>query len=64
MNKLKIRSKLLISFFVLALISGIIGYVGISKILEVDDKYTEMYEVVTKPLGSLSQVVYDFQHQG
>lgn len=61
MNKLKIRTKLLISFFILALISGVIGYLGISRIQEIDDKYTETNEVVTKPLGSLTQVVFNFQ---
>lgn len=61
MNKLKIRTKLLISFFVLAIISGIIGYLGISRINEVDTNYSEMYQVVTKPLGDLTKVVNNFQ---
>lgn len=61
MNKLKIRTKLLISFFVLAIISGIIGYLGISRINEVDTSYSDMYDVVTKPLANLTKVVNNFQ---
>ncbi|MBN2484371.1 MAG: MCP four helix bundle domain-containing protein [Bacteroidales bacterium] len=61
MNKLKIRTKLLISFFILIIISGVIGYLGITKIHEIDEKDTELYEVVTKPLGELNEVVYNFQ---
>jgi len=61
MNQLKIRTKLLISFVIMALISGVIGYVGITKIQEIDAKDTELYELVTSPLGDLSHLVFDFQ---
>jgi methyl-accepting chemotaxis protein len=43
MNQLKIRTKLLISFIVMALISGIVGYVGYSgmgKIMKAQDETT------------------------
>jgi methyl-accepting chemotaxis protein len=61
MNKLKIRTKLLLSFFLLAIISGAIGYIGISKINDINKDDTELYKLVTKPLGEINQVVYGFQ---
>ena len=60
-KKMKIRTKLLSGFLALALISGVIGYVGITKIHEIDEKDTELYEVIAKPLGELNQLVFDFQ---
>lgn len=61
LNNLKIRTKLLFSFFLLLIISGIIGYLGISRIHNISNKDTELYEVITKPLGELNEVVYNFQ---
>ncbi|MDF1547218.1 MAG: MCP four helix bundle domain-containing protein, partial [Bacteroidales bacterium] len=58
---MKIRTKLLIGFLIVAIISGVIGYVGITKITEVDSNDTKLYEMVTSPLGDLNHVVYDFQ---
>lgn len=61
LRNLKIRTKLLSGFLALALISGIIGYVGITKIHEIDTKDTELYQVIAKPLGELNRIVFDFQ---
>ncbi len=61
MNQLKIRTKLLISFVLLGLISGIIGYVGITKINEIATKDTELFEEVTVPIGDFSKIIFNFQ---
>ena len=61
LKNIKIRTKLLSGFILLAIISGIIGYVGISKIHEIADQDNQLYTLVTSPLGDLSQVVFDFQ---
>ncbi|HLO58684.1 MAG TPA: methyl-accepting chemotaxis protein [Bacteroidales bacterium] len=61
MNQLKIRTKLLISFFLLVVISSTIGYLGISKIHQIDTSYSDSYIVVTDPLGDLVYSVFDFQ---
>ena len=60
-KNMRIRIKLLSSFIILAIISGIIGYVGISRINEINAKDKELYELITKPLGELSQAVFNFQ---
>ncbi|WP_303868431.1 methyl-accepting chemotaxis protein [Acetobacterium wieringae] len=54
---MKIRTKLLSGFMVVALIVGIIGYVGIKNILELDHSSTVLYEKITIPVeesGSMS----------
>lgn len=60
-KNLKIRTKLLSGFLTLALISGVIGYVGITKINEISEKDSELYDVIAKPLGELNRLVFDFQ---
>ncbi len=60
-KNMRIRIKLLGSFIILAIISGIIGYVGITKIHEINTKDKDLYELITKPLGELNQAVSDFQ---
>lgn len=48
-------------FLITALMTGIIGYVGISKINEIEKRDIESYNLVTEPLGYLNRAVYDFQ---
>ncbi len=61
MNNLKIRTKLLVSFIVLAIVSTVIGFVGISQMKMIAAKDTELYEEVTIPLGDLGQIIFNFQ---
>lgn len=61
MKNLSIRSKLLAGFLVVTLVAGFIGYVGITKINEIDAKDTIMYEQVAKPLGNLGNISTAFQ---
>ena len=60
-NNLKIMSKLLIGFIFVALLSGIVGYVGIRSISSLDESATLMYEKMTVPIGDLQQMTDSFQ---
>ncbi|BCJ95604.1 methyl-accepting chemotaxis protein [Anaerocolumna cellulosilytica] len=60
---LKIASKLVISFIIVALISGIVGIVGIYNITRIDELDTEMYESHTVTLGDLGKVMREYQIQ-
>ncbi len=51
MNNLKIRTKLLASFIFVAILAGILGYVGITNMKKLDDADTKMYENAVIPLG-------------
>ncbi len=60
-NDSPIRTKLLLSFSTIALMSGVIGYVGISKIRELDAAGRNIYEQCTVPLVELDAISTDFQ---
>ncbi len=59
--EIKIRTKLLVSFILIAIITSILALVGITKIKTVDDQDTILYERVTKALGNLAYVTQYFQ---
>jgi len=61
MNNLRIRTKLVASFIVVALIAGLIGYLGISNMKILDEADTRMYENTAKPLGYTVDIVNYFQ---
>jgi methyl-accepting chemotaxis protein len=58
---MKLSTKLLGSFLVLAVLTGVVGFIGIRGILTVDDADTMLYERVTVPLGQLGVITQDFQ---
>ena len=58
---LKIRSKLLICFVLVALIAGFIGYEGILNLKKIDDADTALYEHQTVPIGLMSEIAVCFQ---
>ena len=58
---LKIGTKLLSSFILLALIAGVIGWVSISSIQKSDDNDTMLYEQGAVPIALLGQISSDFQ---
>jgi methyl-accepting chemotaxis protein len=51
---LRIAAKLILSFVIVALIAGIIGFVGISKLRQSDDSDTFLYQKYTASLGDLA----------
>lgn len=58
---LSIKTKLLSGFILIAIIAGIIGYIGIKKIHEVDDRDTLLYQNMTVPLSQLTNISTTFQ---
>lgn len=53
---MKIGTKLLISFILVALIAGLVGIVGIQNIQRIDAADAKLYERMTVPLGQLGVV--------
>ncbi|MFA6498750.1 MAG: HAMP domain-containing methyl-accepting chemotaxis protein [Desulfurivibrionaceae bacterium] len=60
-NDLKISTKLISSFMVVALIAAIIGIYGNLKVHEIDDADSYLYEKCTVPLGLLIGVAQGFE---
>ncbi|MBF0476955.1 MAG: MCP four helix bundle domain-containing protein, partial [Deltaproteobacteria bacterium] len=58
---LKIRTKLLSGFVLVALIAGVIGYVGISSIHQLDEADKLMYARNTAPLVDIYKAAINFQ---
>lgn len=58
---LKISTKLLSGFILVALIAGIIGYVGLTSLKQADDSSTRLYEKMTLPLADLIQIAQSFE---
>ena len=60
-NNLKLRTKLLSSFVVVAVIAGVVGYVGISNIVAISSADRKMYENMTVPIATVTDIVSNFQ---
>src|SRR5690242_15693035 len=58
---LKIGTKLMSSFTLLALIAGVIGWIGISSIRKANDNDTILYEKATVPISHLGEISTSFQ---
>ena len=58
---LKIGTKLLSSFILLALVAGVIGGIGISSIRKGNDNDTKLYEQGAIPVSQLGRISSDFQ---
>lgn len=60
-KNMKIRTKLLLGFGLVAIMSAIIGYLGIVKMQQIEDEDTKMYERITVPMANLIDLVASFQ---
>lgn len=58
---LKTGVKLLSGFIIVALISGVVGYIGITNIYTIDDNDTILYEKMTVPISILAKISEDYQ---
>jgi methyl-accepting chemotaxis protein len=58
---LKIRTKLLTGFVLVALIGAFIGYVGITNMKSIDDSDTQLYENMTVPIAWMGEISTYFQ---
>ena len=58
---LKVAQKLISSFALVALIAGVIGYMGITNIKTIDDNDTELYQKMTIPISMMADISTYFQ---
>jgi methyl-accepting chemotaxis protein len=59
---MQLKTKLLVSFCSVAALCVVLGLFGLSKIHEIDDADTLLYESVTTPLEDLARAAIAFQH--
>jgi methyl-accepting chemotaxis protein len=60
-HNLRVGTKLVAGFILVALVALVIGLVGISKIRQIDAEDTKLYQKVTVPLGELASIAVLFQ---
>ncbi len=60
-HNMKIGTKLLTSFILVACIAGVIGWIGISNMRNIAAKDTMMYEEMLVPITQLGKISTDFQ---
>jgi methyl-accepting chemotaxis protein len=58
---LKIKTKLLTGFILVACVVGIVGFVGITNIKTLDESDTELYENITMPITEAADMGMAFQ---
>ena len=58
---LKISKKLIISFILISLISGLMGLYAITKLKMLDDSDTELYQRLTVPTSQMGEISTEFQ---
>jgi len=61
LKNLKLGTKLMVSYVLVALIAGIIGLFGVTKIRQIDSADTKLYEKMLLPLSDLAGISIDFQ---
>jgi len=60
-NSMKVGTKLMAAFVLIAVISAVVGSIGVRKIHQLDDEDTKLYEKVTLPLGEMADISIAFQ---
>jgi methyl-accepting chemotaxis protein len=60
-DNLKVGTKLLAAFVLVAVISGVVGVIGITRNRQIADADKEMYEKLAVPLGDLAVISTSFQ---
>ncbi len=58
---MKIGTKLMVSFIILALITGVVGILGIINLQSLNDSDTELYENMTVPIAEVGQISTSYQ---
>ncbi|MHC1753145.1 methyl-accepting chemotaxis protein [Humidesulfovibrio sp.] len=61
LRKMKMRTKLLAGFCLVSIVTLVVGFFGISKIHQIDDADTFLYEKVTVPMSEIADVAVAFQ---
>lgn len=62
-SNLKIASKLITSFVLVAIIAGIVGFIGVTYITQIEGLGTEMYERQTAPMPDLANIARGYLNQ-
>ena len=60
-NNLKIKARLLVSFMIIAMISAVVGYIGLYNLHRIDTADTALYEKNLVPISMLTEVCTYFQ---
>jgi len=60
-DNVKLATKVMSGFVLIALVAGAIGLMGMYSIKKIDDADTMMYEKVTTPLGQMADIAIAFQ---
>lgn len=60
-KNLKIGTQLIIGFLAVALLSGVVGGIGIINLNSIAEADSKMYKLMTQPIGYLSQLTEAFQ---
>ena len=55
------RTKLLAGFILVALVTGVVGFVGIKELASVSEGSSKLYEQVTVPINDLGEMSTAFQ---
>ncbi|MEN1758944.1 methyl-accepting chemotaxis protein [Anoxynatronum sibiricum] len=58
---MKLGTKMISGFIIVALIAGLIGFLGIVNIRTIDDLDTQLYETMTVPLGEMAVILDSYQ---
>ncbi|MBN7574528.1 MULTISPECIES: methyl-accepting chemotaxis protein [Clostridium] len=61
LNNIKVGTKLIIGFIVVALLAGIVGGIGITKIKKIDQNYTNLYTNYGASIADVANVSISFQ---
>ncbi|MFA9465540.1 MAG: methyl-accepting chemotaxis protein [Velocimicrobium sp.] len=60
-SNMKIGTKLIVGFVMVAVIAGIVGVVGIYSLNQMDSKYSKLYNDYGVPLGDIASVAQNYQ---
>lgn len=58
---LKISTKLILSFSVIAILAGVNGYIGVNSLNAIEQSDAEMYENMTVPISQMTLILNNFQ---
>ncbi|MCL2819639.1 MAG: methyl-accepting chemotaxis protein [Oscillospiraceae bacterium] len=63
MKNLKVSAKLITSFLIIAVLTAIVGVVGIYGMVQINNSFDEMYEMQTVPMPDLAKAIEELQRQ-
>ena len=63
MKNLKVSVKLITSFMIIAVLTAIVGVLGIYGMVQINNSFDEMYEMQTVPMPDLAKAIEELQRQ-